>query len=60
LNLQATPLMALRNPLPSPTNLEELVDATFALTMLGDDRAVWATYILGELVYQNQVAVEGR
>lgn len=53
LNLRATPLMALRNPLPGPSTLEELVDATFALTMMGDDRAIRSTYILGERIYEN-------
>ncbi|MEO0540959.1 MAG: guanine deaminase [Cyanobacteria bacterium P01_A01_bin.105] len=48
LNRQPTPLLALRNGDAIPSNLHELADQTFALMMLGDDRAVEATYILGE------------
>jgi guanine deaminase len=53
LNLQATPLMALRNPNPLPHTLETLADALFATMMLGDDRAIAATYIAGMLAYRN-------
>lgn len=41
--------MAFRNQAPTPTSLEELADQVFALMLLGDDRAVRATYIMGEL-----------
>lgn len=51
LDLRSTPLMAYRNPEAIATNLEELADQTFALIMMGDDRAVHSTYIMGELAY---------
>ncbi len=51
LNSRATPLMAFRNRPAVPTSLNELADRAFSLMMMGDDRAVQATYILGELVY---------
>lgn len=53
-NPQSTPLMQLRtqNTYPAKT-LEEIADIAFVLMMLGDDRVVHATYILGELAYQN-------
>lgn len=51
LNLQATPIMAVRNPLPLPTSLDALADQVFALMVMGDDRAVEATYVLGEVAY---------
>lgn len=49
LNPRATPLMAFRNGPGVPQSLEELSDRAFSLVMMGDDRAVTATYILGEL-----------
>lgn len=51
LNPRATPLMAVRNAAATPTSLEQLADQTFALMMMGDDRAVEATYILAEVAY---------
>jgi guanine deaminase len=51
LDLRATPLLALRNPTATATSLEELADRVFATLILGDDRSVNATYILGELAY---------
>jgi guanine deaminase len=45
---RSTPLMAMRNADLVATSLEELADRTFALMMMGDDRAVTATYIMGE------------
>ncbi|PPS45945.1 guanine deaminase [Chroococcidiopsis sp. TS-821] len=48
LNMRATPLMALRNPATTPTSLAELAEQAFALIVLGDDRAIHATYIMGE------------
>ncbi len=52
-NPQSTPLMQLRtqNSYPAQT-FEEIADIMFALMMLGDDRAIQATYILGNLAYQ--------
>jgi guanine deaminase len=52
LNLRSTPLMAYRNADTIASSLEELADKTFALIMMGDDRAVQATYIMGELAYE--------
>jgi guanine deaminase len=51
LDMRATPLMSLRNPIPTPQNLEELSEQLFATIVLGGDRAVRATYIMGELAY---------
>ncbi|MCU0525244.1 MAG: guanine deaminase [Elainella sp. Prado103] len=51
LDLQATSLLKLRNPQVPPT-LETLADTVFALTILGDDRSIQATYIAGELAYE--------
>ncbi|MDA0341129.1 MAG: amidohydrolase family protein [Proteobacteria bacterium] len=42
----ATPVLAARDELS-----ESLEDALFALMMLGDDRAIEATYIRGDRVY---------
>ncbi|NJK37165.1 MAG: guanine deaminase [Oscillatoriales cyanobacterium SM2_3_0] len=49
LDLQATPLLSLRTrqALEEKT-LEAIADSLFALTMLGDDRMVQATYIMGK------------
>ncbi len=52
LDLRATPLMAFRNPAATASSLSELADRTFSLVMMGDDRAIQATYILGEIAYQ--------
>lgn len=49
-DLQATPLMALRNATPIATNLTDLAETVFATLILGDDRAIHATYVLGTLV----------
>jgi guanine deaminase len=43
----ATPLLKLRN-----ARAESIEDQLFALLMLGDDRAVRATYVAGTLAYQ--------
>ncbi|WAL60899.1 guanine deaminase [Thermocoleostomius sinensis] len=55
LDLRPTPLLAVRNPTATATSLEELADRVFALMILGDDRAVQATYILGNLAYTQAV-----
>ena len=47
LDPEATPLLALRN-----ARAESIEDQMFALMMLGDDRAVAATYVTGSLAYQ--------
>jgi guanine deaminase len=43
----ATPLLKLRN-----ARAESIADQLFALMMLGDDRAVCATYLAGRCAYQ--------
>jgi guanine deaminase len=48
LNFQATPLLAFRNPETVPVSLTELGDRLFSLIIMGDDRAIQATYIMGE------------
>lgn len=53
LNPRATPLMARRNPTAIATSVAELADQAFATMILGDDRAIHATYIMGELAYEN-------
>ncbi len=52
LDLRATPIMSFRNPEPNPTTIEELADAVFSLMIMGDDRAIHATYIMGQLAYE--------
>lgn len=47
LNLQATPLMALRNSQPHAQTLDEVAEKAFAMMILGDERAVAATYVSG-------------
>jgi guanine deaminase len=53
LNVRATPLLAFRNPSNTATSLEDLADKIFSLIIMGDDRAIDATYIMGELAYAN-------
>ena len=48
LDPHATPLMAFRNSDATPTSLEELAERIFTLVIMGDDRAIHATYIMGE------------
>jgi guanine deaminase len=50
LDWRSTPIMAFRNPEEVPTSLAELSDRVFSLVIMGDDRAIHATYIMGELV----------
>lgn len=52
IDLQATPLMALRTPNFPVQSLSELAEAVFALTILGDDRAIQAVHIAGALTYE--------
>ena len=49
LNPRATPLMAFRNA-EWPTTREALSDCLFSLMIMGDDRAVEATYIMGQRI----------
>lgn len=51
LDLRSTPIMAFRNSENLPSSLQELSDRIFSLMIMGDDRAVHATYIWGELAY---------
>lgn len=51
LNLRSTPIMALRNKSFNSDNLPtlaEISDQLFATIIMGDDRAIAATYIMGE------------
>ncbi len=57
LNLRSTPLMAFRNPEPTAMSLDELAELAFTLIIMGDDRAVEATYIMGELAYEQETKV---
>ncbi len=63
LDTQATPLLKLRNAgwaaePASAVPLDQLADQLFSLMMLGDDRAVKATYIAGELAAGESAAGE--
>ncbi len=49
---RSTPLMAFRNAETVPTTLSELADRIFSLVIMADDRAIQATYIMGELAYE--------
>lgn len=53
LNLRSTPIMALRNQSSEDmaTTLTEISDQLFATIIMGDDRAIAATYIMGELAH---------
>lgn len=52
LDLQATPLMALRNSQTPPAKTKgEIAEKAFAMMILGDDRTIQATYITGEVAY---------
>jgi guanine deaminase len=44
---QATPIMAFRNPEATAKSLDELGDKLFSLIIMGDDRAIRATYVAG-------------
>lgn len=57
LDLQATPLMALRNSQTPPAKTKaEIAEKAFATMILGDDRTIQATYIAGELAYNKKKA----
>ncbi len=56
LDVRSTPLMAVRNPVATAASLAELADRVFSLVMMGDDRAICATYIAGELAYEKGIA----
>lgn len=48
LDLQSTPLMAFRTPNPHASTIAELAERVFTVMILGDDRAIHATYVLGK------------
>ncbi len=52
LDLRSTRLQAFRNSATPATPLQELADRAFNLIIMGDDRAVRATYLLSELAYR--------
>lgn len=52
LDLRSTPILAMRNPVAVPVDFQEMADAVFATMILGDERAIAATYIAGQLVYE--------
>ena len=54
LDMHATPLMAFRNSTPTAQSLDELAEKTFATIILGDDRAIQATYVAGTLAYERK------
>ncbi|MEL6764205.1 MAG: amidohydrolase family protein, partial [Cyanobacteria bacterium J06607_6] len=54
LDPQATPLMTLRNPEPTASTLEALTELAFSLVIMGDDRTVAATYVMGELAWAKE------
>jgi guanine deaminase len=45
--------MALRNADFPVKTLEDIADKAFAIMIMGDDRAIEATYIMGEIAYQS-------
>ena len=49
---RCTKLLAFRNGEATATSLEELAAKVFALMVVGSDRAICATYILGDLSYE--------
>ena len=53
LDPKATPAMALRNSDFPVKTLEEIADKAFAIMIMGDDRTIEATYIMGEIAYQS-------
>ena len=57
LDYSSTPLQAFRNKLPD-TKAKNLHDKLFALMILGDDRAVVATYVYGRLLYRRPAQKE--
>jgi len=53
LDLQATPLLALRNR-SIPQSLNELAETLFTLMMLGDQQTVSTTYVAGTMAYSRK------
>ena len=58
LNLRSTTIMELRNQpfnASNPLTLAEISDQLFATLIMGDDRAIAATYIMGEIAYSHHL-----
>lgn len=55
IDVQATPIMAIRAQGLPASSLDELAEKVFGALMLGDDRAIHATYVAGELAYVKAV-----
>jgi guanine deaminase len=53
-DFKSTPILNFRNSLPLTDSLEDLADHLFSLVIMGDDRAIQATYIMGDLVYDRE------
>jgi guanine deaminase len=53
LDPKATPAMALRNADFPVKTLEDIADKAFAIMIMGDDRTIEVTYIMGEIAYQS-------
>lgn len=52
LDTRATPLLGFRNPIPTVASVTALADEVFSLIILGDDRTIQATYVMGEVAYE--------
>jgi guanine deaminase len=52
LDLRSTPILAMRNPVAVPVDFQEMADSVFATMILADERAIAATYIAGQLIYE--------
>lgn len=57
IDFKATPLLNFRNRSPLTDSLEDLADRLFSLVIMGDDRAIQATYVMGELVYEKSQGI---
>ncbi len=52
IDTKVTPLLKLRNAGNNPDSLTDIVDELFTLMILGNERAIKATYVAGNLVYE--------
>ena len=52
IDTRVTPLLKLRNARNNPNSLTDIVDELFTLIILGNERAVKATYVGGNLAYE--------
>jgi len=55
IDTRVTPLLKLRNGGNNPDSLTDIIDELFTLIILGDERAVKATYVAGNLVDETSV-----